>query len=471
MCNLCSPIGGLQLYLFALIMLPAWTLLAADPVAFDVPWYTLIPFGLMLLSIAILPIFAHEWWDVNRNKLIIATSLSIPILIFIVVHQLYGELSHAILDDYIPFIVLLGGLFAVTGNIYISGDIEATPRTNTAILTLGALIASLVGTTGAALLLIRLLLQTNQERSYKQHTVLFFIALVANCGGLMTPLGDPPLFLLYLRGVPFEWFAGLLPNWLLVNVLLLISYFLVDSYYHRREPVSNLRLDKESLTPINIRGAHNFVFLLGIVLGIAFLNPMFIPALGKPEYGILKYSREFFILSMALGAFLTTKSRIRKSNGFNWHPIEEVAALFVGIFITMIPCLMFLEQVGQGLGISEMHEYYFLTGIMSSFLDNAPTAVIFYKIAQLASDAGAPDLVAGVAPHLLAGISEGAVFFGAMTYIGNGPNFMVKAIAERFGVKMPSFFGYIGRFAVIYLLPIFILNGLLNFLLRYNYVG
>lgn len=427
----------------------------------DVPVLTLVPFALLLGAIALMPLFFSHFWEHNRNKLYIALGLSVPILIYLLVNGMVGELKHAILFDYVPFLILLGALFIITGGINISGDIQALPSVNTVFMGIGAILASLMGTTGAAMLLIRPLLQTNQERQFKVHTVLFFIGIVANCGGLITPLGDPPLFVLYLRGVPFEWFFGLSWIWLFTNSILLAVYFGVDSYfYYQRESLKSIQRDAAQIRPIQITGNLNFLFLIGVVLSVAFLNEQYIPLFKENEYA--KFLREVVILILSSLSLFLTKKEVREANKFSWGPIEEVAYLFLGIFITMIPCLLYLEANAASLGVSTAIQFYYATGALSGVLDNTPTAVTFYSLAVgLAQQA--PAMVAGIPEVLLKAICVGAVFFGSLTYIGNAPNFMVKAVAEEQGVVMPGFIDYIFKFSLIVLLPVFVLVQLLFF--------
>jgi Na+/H+ antiporter NhaD/arsenite permease-like protein len=420
----------------------------------EIPLLSMLPFVLMLGAIAVLPLVAHHWWENNRNKLIIAVILSIPTTIFLLSQSLSHELVHIMLFDYVPFLILLGALFTITGGIYLSGDIEAKPTTNTAFLGIGAVLASLMGTTGAAMLLIRPVIQTNKERTFKVHTILFFIAIVANAGGLLTPLGDPPLFMMYLRGAPFTWFFKLFPEWIVTNILLLVVYYLVDIYYHKKEPVSALKLDKSVKRPIKLEGNLNFVWLIGVVLSVAFLNEQYLTFINDNHY--YKFIREAVILGMAVLSLLFTTKLVRTSNNFTWEPIKEVAYLFLGIFITMVPCLLFLEANAAHLGVNTPTQFYYYTGLLSSFLDNTPTAVTFHSLA-LGLGLTEGTMVAGIPEILLKSISTAAVFFGAMTYIGNGPNFMVKAVAEENNIKMPSFFAYMFKFSIIVLLPIFIL--------------
>ncbi|MDY0076206.1 MAG: sodium:proton antiporter [Bacteroidales bacterium] len=425
-----------------------------------IPLWASIPFAIILLFIAIGPLFFHHWWENNRNKLIVSLVLGIPASVWMIYNGYTHELIHQMLSDYVPFIVLLGSLFVITGGIQLKGDILAKPSVNTLFLGIGAVLASFMGTTGAAMLLIRPVIRTNSERKYKVHTILFFIAIVANAGGMLTPLGDPPLFLLYLRGAPFEWFFSLFKEWAFVNGVLLLIYFLVDSYYHKKEPVSNIIDDKQHVEPLSINGSFNFIFLLGVVLSVAFLNKNYIPAIHDNLY--LGFIREAAMLSFAGLSIIMTSKQLRIDNKFTWGPIIEVAFLFLGIFATMVPALLWLNNNAGTLGIDSAAMYYYATGGLSAFLDNAPTALAFHNLALGMNEGSvaiiAPGYVAGIPEKLLTAISVAAVFFGAMTYIGNGPNFMVKAIAEENKIEMPSFFGYIFKFSVIVLLPVYILT-------------
>lgn len=426
----------------------------------DVPLYALIPFVLMLGSIAVLPLVAHHWWESNRNKLIIALALGIPTAIWLLANHMSHELMHIVLFDYVPFIILLGSLFVVTGGILVEGDIESKPLTNTTILAIGGVLASIMGTTGAAMLLIRPLLQTNSQRKKKVHTVLFFIAVVANCGGLLTPLGDPPLFMMYLRGADFFWFTGLIWEWLLANGLILIIYYFVDSFYYKKENPEDLKHDREDKKPIKISGKINFIFLIGIVLSVAFINENTFEFI-KQNHNLV-FLREASMMLMLLLSLKFTQSVTRAKNHFNWEPILEVAYLFIGIFVTMVPALEYLKIHAGELGITDPVHFYYATGALSGFLDNTPTAVTFYYL-ELGlvnlnpSLIATGEVVAGIPGAIMRAISVSAVFFGTMTYIGNGPNFMVKAIAESNGIKMPDFFSYMFKFSIIVLLPIFIL--------------
>lgn len=435
---------------------------------FNIPLWTSIPFVLMLLSIAIFPLVAEKWWEHNKNKLIVGLVLSIPVVIYMAINGLTVNLEHTVLYDYVPFIILLGALFVITGGIHIAGDIRATPMNNTLFLGIGYVIASLMGTTGAAMLLIRPLIMTNKERSFKVHTILFFIAAVANCGGLLTPLGDPPLFMLYLRGAHFSWFFHLLPEWGTTALLLLLIYYFVDKYYYKKETTKHIQRDDTQIKPLHITGKINFVFLIGVVLAVAFINKGTIPAMGEENASVfLVFLREIALLILAALSLFFTKKQVRYYNRFTWTPIIEVAYLFIGIFVTMAPALIWLEGNAAKLGLTNAWQFYYTTGALSSFLDNTPTAVAFYDLAKGLVASGLPphlagtSMVAGVPEILLKAISTGAVFFGAITYIGNGPNFMVKSIAEESGIKMPGFFAYMYKFSLVILLPIYIIIQLL----------
>ena len=424
----------------------------------------LIPFVVMLLTIAVAPLVAEHWWEKNRNKLIFTLLVSIPTAIVLVCAGLGHNVQHQLLFDYIPFIMLLLALFVVTGGINIRGDIAATPTVNTLLLFGGWVLASFMGTTGAAMLMIRPLLQINQQRKHRVHTVLFFIALVANCGGLLTPLGDPPLFLLYLRGASFEWFFELLPQWIFVGFMLLAIYAVVDKWLYKQEPIEHLKRDAQEQEPINVTGSINFIWLAAVIACVIFLNASYIPAMADhhaPLY--LKFLREIALLVIILLSLKTTDREVREANHFSWEPIAEVAILFVGIFTTMTPALLYLNVHAPSLGLTEPWQFYYSTGILSSFLDNAPTAVAFHTVASGLPVVEGATYVAGIPEVLLKVISLGAVFFGAMTYIGNGPNFMVKAIAEQEGVEMPSFFGYMVKFSLVVLLPVYVLTQLIFF--------
>jgi len=396
----------------------------------------------MLLAIAICPLWVPHWWESNRNKLLASAALGLPVLVF------YGirhppALLHAA-EDYVSFIVLLAGLYVIAGGILLRGDLVATPATNTGFLALGAVLASVVGTTGASMLLVRPLLQTNSERTRVKHTVIFFIFIVSNVGGMLTPLGDPPLFLGYLAGVPFTWTFRLLPHWALMVAALLAIFFVVDSVQFSHEPVAALRRDRTRVEPLRVHGSLNAVWLIGVVLAVALLHAPW---------------RELTIVALAALSLWLTARRIRRDNGFSAGPMLEVAALFAGIFLTMIPALELLRERGGELGVRAPWQFFWASGILSSFLDNAPTYLTFLALAQ---GLRLPAEVVGVPASILAAISVGSVAMGANSYIGNAPNFMVKAVAEEAGVKMPSFFGYMFYSAVV-LFPLFVVVTLVFF--------
>ncbi len=398
------------------------------------PLYAALPFVAMLLAIGTLPLLAPRWWEPNRNKLLVSCGFGVPVVALYLWRQPLALVRMG--EEYVSFIVLLAGLYVISGGILLRGDLEATPLTNTAFLAGGSLLASFIGTTGAAMLLIRPLLQTNRERSRTKHTVIFFIFLVCNIGGLLTPLGDPPLFLGHLQGVPFTWTFSLWPPWLLAVTVLLLVYFIWDSVEHAREPLAALRRDRAQIEPLRVLGAVNGVWLAGVALAVALLRAPW---------------REAVIVGLGALSLWRTPSRIRRANGFTTYPMVEVAALFFGIFLTMIPPLELLRTRAPGFGIREPWQFFWTTGILSSVLDNAPT---YLTLLALGRGLGLGDEVAGVPHGILRGISLGAVFMGANTYIGNAPNFMVKSIAERAGVKMPSFSGYLAYSALV-LLPLF----------------
>ncbi len=429
-----------------------------------VPVYLMVPFVLMLGSIAVLPIFGEHFWSKNKNKLWVSLILGIPTVLWLAFNNFSHELYHTMIFDYIPFIILLGALFVITGGIFVDGDIEAKPKINTLILIIGAVLASFMGTTGAAMLLIRVLIHTNKARKFKVHTILFFIAIVANCGGLLTPLGDPPLFMMYLRGADFFWFLKLFPEWAFVNGMLCLIYYFVDSYYWKKESPEVKRIERTNVKKIKIHGKMNFIWLSGVILAVALINSNFIETLKYNHY--LSFIREIAIIFMGVLSLKFTTHLTRVENSFSWEPIEEVAFLFLGIFITMVPCIIYLETNANTLGVVSPASFYYFTGGLSSFLDNTPSAVTFYSLAEgLVRSNGAllmnTSTVAGIPEVLMKAICVGAVFFGSMTYIGNGPNFMVKAIAESNNIKMPHFFAYMFKFSLIILLPLFILTELI----------
>jgi Na+/H+ antiporter NhaD/arsenite permease-like protein len=389
----------------------------------------------MLLAIALFPLWIPHWWESNRHKLVVSLLLGLPVLALYTARRPGALLSMA--EEYVSFIVLLAGLYVISGGIVLRGDLEATPLTNVGFLGLGAALASFIGTTGASMLLIRPLLQTNRERTYVRHTIVFFIFLVSNIGGMLTPLGDPPLFLGYLQGVPFTWTFRLWAHWALQVVLLLALYFVWDTRQYTREPIAALRRDRAQVEPLRLRGAPNIVGLGLVVLAVAFLHEPW---------------REAAIVALAALSLWRTPRALRRANGFTSYPMVEVAVLFAGIFLTMIPALELLRLRGGELGVRAPWQFFWASGVLSSFLDNAPTYLTFLALGQ---GLGLAREVVDVPHAILAAISVGAVSMGANSYIGNAPNFMVKSIAEEQGVKMPSFFGYMIYSGAV-LLPLFV---------------
>jgi len=434
-----------------------------------------LPFGGLLLMIAILPLISAtaHWWEQNRNKLVIASACGLAgVLLYAVPTGDGGRVLHTAVE-YLAFMGLVGSLFVISGGIHIRGAFAGFPWVNTLFLGLGAILANALGTTGASMLLIRPFLRANQHRKNKAHQVVFFIFVVSNCGGLLTPLGDPPLFLGFLRGVPFAWTLRFLPEWALVNGLLLAVFHILDERAFLKEELA----DKESLADqvaasakrIHIQGRRNFLWLGGVLattlLAGYVMTPLLSRALGPGHAGL--YTSLFQALAMgvlALVSYRTTPRYLHEANHFSFHPVQEVAVLFLGIFGAMLPALALLEAKGPALGITHAWQYFWMAGGLSSFLDNAPTYLTFATLAASTLGLGGEHFgeLAAKAPHLLGAVSCGAVFMGANSYIGNGPNFMVKAIADHRGVKTPSFFGYM-LWACAVLIPIFLVVTLVFF--------
>ena len=444
------------------------------------PFWTVIPFVLLLASIALLPLIpktAH-WWESNLNRFKVACGLALlTVAYYAFLHhaELEGHwpahhvvepaesgiqtgfvntiLANAMLQEFVPFIVLLFTLYTITGGIRITGDLEATPMTNGTFMAVGGLLASFIGTTGAAMLLIRPLLETNRQRKHVAHTIVLFIFIVCNCGGCLLPIGDPPLFLGYLEGVPFLWTLRLWPQWLFVNGLLLATYMLLDGlWYHRRESKADIERDTVRTHRLRFGGWEiNVPLLIGVVFAVALLDPS--KTFPGTQWHPWMYLREVVQLGFVAISLWFGSREVRDANLFTYGAIIEVAALFVGIFICMQPALQILGSKGSELGLVTPRHFFWTTGSLSSVLDNAPTYLVFFKTAQSLPTDPQITPVAGVDPRLLVAISLGSVFMGAMTYIGNGPNFMVRSIAESSGVKMPSFFGYM-VYSCVLLLPI-----------------
>nr|WP_294864280.1 sodium:proton antiporter [uncultured Pseudogulbenkiania sp.] len=424
-----------------------------------------LPFCGILVSIALFPIFAPGLWHHHFGKITALWSVLflLPFTLAFGPGSMASLVVHALLTEYLPFIVLLLALYTVSGGILLWGNLHGSPRLNTALLAVGTLLASVMGTTGAAMLLIRPLLKANDNRRHNVHVVVFFIFLVANVGGGLTPLGDPPLFLGFLKGVDFFWTVRFMALPVLAAALALLAvFYLVDSYYYRKEGV--LPRDPSPDSPLKLYGQFNFLLIAGVV-GAVLLSGLWKPGLSIDVLGtpleLQNAVRDLILLLIALLSLALTPRQVRAGNDFNWAPMLEVGKLFAGIFITIVPAIAILRAGSDGHlaalvalvsgedGMPVNAMYFWLTGLLSSFLDNAPTYLVFFNLA-----AGDAQLLMKELPQTLLAISMGAVFMGAMTYIGNAPNFMVKAIAEQRGVAMPGFFGFLLWSGVI-LLPLF----------------
>ncbi len=452
-----------------LVLLP--TSLAAAEVGHGVDGAELsllwvLPFAGMLLSIALLPLLSPKIWHHHYGKISLFWGLTItlPLVAVFGLSITSEQILHVLLLEYIPFIVLIGALFTITGGVYVSGNLHGSPAVNTSFLGIGTLMASLVGTTGASMVLIRPLLRANDDRIHNTHTVVFFIFLVSNIGGSLTPLGDTPLFLGFLKGVEFFW--PLQAMWLPVLMLsgiLLTAFFLLDSVIYAKE--GHIRPDPTPDSRVGVSGVRNIALLFVLisavlVSGSVKLGALRVSGFDVPIAGVL---RDATLIVLAFVSLKITPSAIREDNRFEWEPVIEVAKLFAAIFITIIPASAILRAGEQGAlggllrlvshpdGSPDNAMYFWVTGALSSFLDNAPTYLIFFNTAG-----GDPAALQGALATTLLAISAGAVFMGANTYIGNAPNFMVKSIAERHGVRMPSFFGYMG-WSALFLLPSFAL--------------
>jgi Na+/H+ antiporter NhaD/arsenite permease-like protein len=414
---------------------------ATENLGYILPFWTVSFFALLLLCIAIFPLIHGRFWDSDRNKAIVSGILSMPVVIIFYHYGNFQPLIHEI-KEYFSFIILLASLFIISGGIFLSGDIEATPRNNAIFLVIGGIIANIFGTTGASMLLIRPVLRTNSERQFVAHIPIFFIFVVSNIGGCLTPIGDPPLFMGYLRGVPFFWTLRLFPHWLFMMTLILITFYFIDLYFWKRESPKALRLEKEMVKPLAVHGKINIMLIIGISLSVLFLETPL---------------REGMMIVLSILSLVYTPKKIHEQNAFHYAPIIEVAVLFAGIFITMVPALLILEARGGAFGFHLPWHLFWTAGGLSSFLDNTPTYVTFLSLAQgVAHATGLPKEVIGIPVKYLEAISVGTVFMGANTYIGNGPNFMVKTICEHRRVKMPSFFGYM-LWSCGILVPLFII--------------
>jgi len=427
-----------------------------------------VPFVCMLLSIAVCPLTVPHFWEHNFGKIAVFWGLAflVPCALVFGPSVALFEAWHSLIDEYVPFIILLFALFTVAGGVRLTGALVGTPAVNTGILLVGTLLASWMGTTGAAMLLIRPLLRANAHRKYQVHTVVFFIFLVANIGGCLTPLGDPPLFLGFLKGVTFFWtISHLFPMMIFLGVLLLSLYFVMDNFFYKKEgrpaPPAETAASGEKL---GLEGKVNLLLLAGVISAVLMSGTA---NLGEFEVYHVKITvqdllRDLILLGIAALSLKLTDPENRRKNNFNWEPILEVGKLFFGIFMSMIPALAILRAGEQGAlsavislvsheGQPVNYMYFWLTGVLSSFLDNAPTYLVFFNTAG-----GDAAQLMGPLEHTLAAISAGAVFMGANTYIGNAPNFMVRSISENQGVRMPSFFGFMVWSGLI-LIPCFVL--------------
>tara|TARA_S200000501_G_scaffold378860_1_gene444274 strand:- start:7574 stop:8974 length:1401 start_codon:yes stop_codon:yes gene_type:complete len=438
----------------------------------ELPLYSIIPFVGILLSIAIIPLVANEFWHHHFGKIAAfwAILFIIPFAATMGLSLAIYEFLHVMLLEYLPFIILLLSLYTVAGGVCLKGSLVGTPILNTGILFIGTVLASWMGTTGAAMLLIRPLIRANQWRKNKVHVVIFFIFLVANIGGSLTPLGDPPLFLGFLQGVSFFWTTkAMFMPLVIASIIIIITFYFLDSYYYNKEKENKPESDGEKLS---IEGTFNFLLLGGVVASVL-LSGFWYPQKYIDVYGVhVQYqniARDILLLLIAGISWKLTSMSIRKVNGFTWFPIQEVAKLFSGIFITIIPAIAILKAGEDGslsavinAVTNEKGEpinmmYFWLTGILSSFLDNAPTYLVFFNTAG-----GNAEILMTTLSQTLLAISAGAVFLGAMTYIGNAPNFMVKSIAEENQIEMPSFFGYM-IWSICFLVPVFILISIIYF--------
>ncbi len=447
----------------------------------SVPLWLCIPFAGLLLCIALFPLVKPVWWEEHQPLVVAmwAILFIVPFAVTYGVGMATETVLECLLNDYLTFIVLLFGLFCVSGNITMEGDFAGSPRVNVCLLALGTLLASCIGTTGASMLMVRPVIKMNSWRRHKSHIMVFFIFLVSNMGGCLTPIGDPPLLMGFMRGVPFFWSMHLFPILVFNMVILLFVFYHLDMRRYRRDIARGRKPDiSKPGTEFRLEGVHNLLFLVMIVAAVILSGtlpkmPMFQDAAGNVR-GIhvfgevtLGYPSIIEVLIILLAAFLsfkTTDKEIRRKNHFTWGAIKEVAVLFVGIFITMQPALMILKAQGANLGITEPLQMFWATGALSSFLDNTPTYLVFLTTAgTLGYQSGLATTLGTVSIPTLTAISCGAVFMGANTYIGNAPNFMVKSISDENGIRMPSFFGYI-LWSLIFLAPVFLIDTLVFFL-------
>ncbi|KYZ78020.1 sodium:proton antiporter [Anaerosporomusa subterranea] len=486
----CCALSGI---VFALLLaLPQIALAAGGEAGKNLgnmlPMWSVIPFVGILLSIALGPLVNLHWWEHNMAKVSLFWGLLflLPFALGFGAETAVYNILHMYVIDYIPFIILLAGLFVISGGIIVRGSLVGAPKLNTIVLLIGSVLASCIGTTGASMVLIRPLIRANLCRTNKVHTIVFFIFTVSNIGGSLTPIGDPPLFLGFLHGVPFFWTMKMLPLFFLNITLLLAAYYLLDSFLYKKEQQSLVNSAPAEIStenePVRVVGLINIVFLFGVIAavilsGVLAKSPLFYDASREAVRGItlftshghsvvlawINLARDVMIIFMAVLSWKVTPMSLQKDNCFTWGPIKEVAVLFAGIFATIIPAIAILQARGGELGVNTPVQFFWASGMLSSFLDNAPTYLAFLSLAGgLGLTSGVWTDLGYVTPQVLLAISAGSVFMGANTYIGNAPNFMVRSIAEENQIKMPSFFGYMA-WSVCILLPLFVLNTLLFF--------
>lgn len=473
-------IKKLSYYILFLILSPANLFAASNNLGAELPLYSIIPFLGLLLSIAVMPLLRPLFWHHNYGKISAfwAILFLVPFSIFNGIDISLYYFLHTILLEYFPFIIILLSLYTISGGIHISGKFSGTPQSNVFIIIIGTLLASWVGTTGASILLIRPLLNANKWRKYSVHTVIFFIFLVSNIGGALTPLGDPPLFLGFLQGVSFFWTTkNLFIPMLIISTVLFIIYYFIDTYYYKKE---DIRTNEEYMDKtFSINGKLNMILLLCVVFTVL-ISGIWNLNINLDIFNIhLKLQniiRDFLLLLFTFISWQYSAGEIRIKNHFTWFPIKEVAKLFAGIFITIIPAILILQSGTDGAlyplinlvsdndGSPFNLMYFWLTGILSAFLDNAPTYLVFFNLASSSSmgEVLPAEYLMNEIPITLIAISAGAVFMGAISYIGNAPNFMIKSIAEENKIKMPSFFGYM-VWSILILIPIFIIFSIICF--------
>ncbi len=424
-----------------------------------------IPFVALLLCIAVFPLVKEDWWEKYKPAVVVICALLyiIPGIIMNGGAETVETVLECIINDYLTFIVLLFGLFCVAGNINVDVNMEGKPIVNAIMLAFGTVLSSCIGTTGSSMVLVRPMIKMNSWRQKKAHVMIFFIFMISNLGGCLTPIGDPPLLMGFTRGVPFTWSLRLFPIMAFNMIVLLIIFFVMDTIRYKKDMKVGRKPEiREGEPPLRICGAHNIIFLVMIVAAVILSgvlpNLFEIPIFGEVTLAFPSLLEMIIILLAAFLSFKTTKKEIREANHFTWGAIQEVAVLFIGIFITMQPALAILKEVGPNLGLNQPWQMFWITGALSSFLDNTPTYLVFLTTAgTLGATVGIATTVGVISQKMLTAISCGAVFMGANTYIGNAPNFMVKSISDENGVHMPSFFGYLG-WSLCILIPVFLLD-------------